>query len=297
MSRTAVPIAPSLGNNLIDELAAIHEAAHVVHAHINVNPIHSVEIDGKGRGGGQFRPFAGPDLMPLLSGREEPIHIETSDKSRRGWCKTLVSFIVPKFAQRRYAGRAGDSMCEHDDRIVNRVLTSICRSLEDERRMHAQIQDEAETFVNTYWGEILLVARAIYRHGRLDKYQIIDILRALPSKQSAFDYATGLIKDGRVNWGPFTWDSPDDDDLLDDYDLAAGEVEDHYPFGRDGEVYVEALKDALKAGGVVAEYAAKLLKDITSEKAQAKANTPNPRAHGRDPDMRWRHDGYLKPLR
>jgi hypothetical protein len=84
----------------------------------------------------------------------------------------LVSFLVPKLAQRRYAGTAGDSMCVHDDHIVSRVLSSISRSLEDERRMFAQIQDEAHEFVNTYWGEILLVARALFKHGRLDRQQI-----------------------------------------------------------------------------------------------------------------------------
>jgi hypothetical protein len=78
------------------------------------------------------------------------------------------SFIVPKLAQRRYAGTVGDAMCGHDDRVVSRVLSSISRSPDDERRMFTDIQDEAQTFVNTYWGEILLVARALFKHGRLD---------------------------------------------------------------------------------------------------------------------------------
>jgi hypothetical protein len=142
--------------------------------------------------------------MPLLTGNEEPIHIDASNRERADWCKILVSFVVPKLAQRRYAGMVGDSMCEHDDLIVNRVLSSISRSLEDERRMRAQIEEEAENFVNTYWGEILLVARALFKHGRLDRQQIAHILRALPTKialnQTGIDYASDLIAAGKVNW-------------------------------------------------------------------------------------------------
>jgi hypothetical protein len=40
------------------------------------------------------------------------------------------------------------------------------------------------------------------------------------------------------------------------------------------------LLDAQKAGGLVADYATKLLKDITEMKAQAKANTTKPRGWG-----------------
>jgi hypothetical protein len=222
-TRASVPIAPppAAGKNLIDELAAIHEAAHVVHAHINATPIHDVRIEGQGRGGGQFRPFAGPDLMPLLTGNEKPIHVEASDKPRRGWCRTLVSFLVPKLSQRKYAGSAGDSMCLHDDAILSRVLSSISRSPDDERRMRAQIQAEAESFVNKYWGEILLVARALFARGRLDKREIAHILRDLPTKitlnQSAADYASSLVAGGKINWGPFAWnDETDGADLLDE---------------------------------------------------------------------------------
>jgi hypothetical protein len=212
------PAAPS--GNLLDELAAIHESAHVVFAHVNAWPIHSVEIEGRGNGGGQFRTHPGPDLMPQLTGNEPPVHVSASDKSRREWCKTLVTFIVPKFAQRRYAGTIGDPQCGHDDLLVSRILSSISRSPEDERRMRAEIEDEAERFVRKYWGEILSVARALYQYGRLDKQQIASLLRVLPTKvtlnQAAADYASSLIAAGKVSWKPFTWnDDTDGADLLD----------------------------------------------------------------------------------
>jgi hypothetical protein len=213
--------------------------------------------------------------------------------------QTLVSFCVPKLTQRRYAGRVGDSMCEHDDLIVSRVLSSISRSSDDERRMFAQIQDEAQNFVNTYWGEILLVARALFKRGRLDKYQIADILRMLPTKialnQPGADYASDLIAAGKVNWGPFAWD--DDTDAAELYHLGTDDSDTepklYYPHGKGGEIYIAALVQAQKEGGAVGDYATKLLADIAAQKKQS---FQPKRAHPIEEGLRWRTDGFLKPF-
>jgi hypothetical protein len=309
------------GNNLIDMLAAIHEAGHVVFAHINNHPIHDVRIEGQGRGGGEFRTHDGPNRMPLLTGNEAPIRVNASDKERREWCKTLVSFCVPKLAQNKYAGHVGDSMCSHDDAAISRILSSISRSLEDERRMFAQIQEEASKLVDVYWPEILIVARALFEHGRLNKQQIAHLLRVLPTKiainQTGVDYASSLIAAGKISWGLFTWnDETDGADLLDEegedpvsyyhlgYDTeVVGASKYHFPFGKNGEVYAQALVQAAEAGGTIGDYAKKLLGEIAGEKAQSLANTPKPRMMARalprqpgdPPDFRRRvGDGYLK---
>jgi hypothetical protein len=82
----------------------------------------------------------------------------------------------------------------------------------------------------------------------------------------------------------------------------AGTGKYHFPFGKDGEVYIDALVQAMKEGGAVGDYAKTLLSEIAGEKAQAKANTPNPRGWGRalprrpgdSEDFRRRVDGYLQ---
>jgi hypothetical protein len=76
----------------------------------------------------------------------------------------------------------------------------------------------------------------------------------------------------------------------------------HFPHGKNGQIYVQALKAALKEKGAIGDYAAKLLKDITTEKAQSEANTLNPRSWGRalprrpgdEPNFYRRVDGYFK---
>jgi hypothetical protein len=98
------------------------------------------------------------------------------------------------------------------------------------------------------------------------------------------------------------WDSDDDD--LDDYDLASdddGEVQTHFPFGKNGEVYVTALLAAEKEGGAIGDYASELLAKIQKQKKQSLENTLNPRSWGRalprrpgdEENFRRRVDGYF----
>jgi hypothetical protein len=75
---------------------------------------------------------------------------------------------------------------------------------------------------------------------------------------------------------------------------ADGKPELHYPYGKSGEVYLEALNSALQEGGTVGEYAQYLLDVISKQKKQSY----QPKRSRRDDDgLRWRTDGYLVPLR
>jgi hypothetical protein len=161
------------------------------------------------------------------------------------------------------------------------------------------------------------VARALFKHGRLDRGQIANILRDLPTSitlnQAGADYASDLIAAGKVNWGPFTWDDETDGaDLLDEegedavsyyhlgYDTeVVGSAKYHFPFGKDGEIYVKALLEAEKQGGPVGSYAAKLLDEITAMKKQSAKNTGRIASRGYYGDgetVYWRTDGFIRPL-
>jgi hypothetical protein len=101
--------------------------------------------------------------------------------------------------------------------------------------------------------------------------------------ENAADTAYGLISAGLINTGGFAWN--DETDAEEEYGLGV-------------EVYVAALEDAIANGPpVVAAYAKQLLDHIQKQNKQSLANTPRPRAHGRDPELRWRNDGWLVPFR
>jgi hypothetical protein len=68
----------------------------------------------------------------------------------------------------------------------------------------------------------------------------------------------------------------------------------HYPFGRDGEVYIAALIAAQKEGGLVADYATKLLKDISAQKKQSYQPKRARNFYGDGDQVYWRHDGFLR---
>jgi hypothetical protein len=166
--------------------------------------------------------------------------------------------------------------------MVRRIVDALGGSARDRAENLQWIEDEAAEFVNRYWKQITRLADAILRHGsRLNEQQIRSVLSrasAVKLNQAGADYASSLVAAGKISWAPFTWN--DETDAAEEYSLGADadgtEPKYHYPFGRDGEVYIQALLDAQKEGGLVADYATKLLTDITQMKAQAKADTPNP---------------------
>jgi hypothetical protein len=122
------------------------------------------------------------------------------------------------------------------------------------------------------------------------------------------------MSQNKLNWSGFSWDRSDDNDLLDEEHEgskfylgedteAVGAGKFHYPFTKTGgEVYVEALLQAEKQGGVVGEFAAQLLDKISAMKKQSEENTTKPRMWGRamprrpgdEPNFYRRRDGYFR---
>jgi hypothetical protein len=156
-----------------------------------------------------------------------------------------------------------------------------------------EIEDKARKFVDRHWSAILRLASVIFARGWVGEQEIRSALSRAPAVKlnaAGADLAYDLVCAGKINWGGFAWDSSDDDDLLDEEDEgskyhlgvdddaeAVGAGKFRYPFRKSGdEVYVAALLDAGKRGGVVGEFAAQLLDKISAMKKQAKANAPTP---------------------
>jgi hypothetical protein len=312
-SRTSVPIIRS--DTAGDLLVAVHESCHAVYHYITRRSISSVEIDHAG--GGRFRTYDGPDLSPLLSGREAPISVQTDTAAKRDWIELLVGLAAPRYAQRKFgASAADDELCHHDMLTIDRVLSGITALNVEKRALLDSIEERAEAFVDRHWASILRLARVLARRGKLTKREIEAVLsRATALNENAVTFAHGLISAGKVNWGPFAASPGEADggELLDEdgenaaeyYALGidtevVGTGQYHYPFGKDGEVYIEALLEAQKEGGLVADYASKLLTEITEQQKQSfqpKAPPPNrPRGYPNPDRLLWRHDGYLRPF-
>jgi hypothetical protein len=313
-SRASVPIFRS--ETASDLLVAVHEAAHCTYMFVHRRGVHSVEIDG--RGGGQFKSHSGPDL-PLLTGRTlPPVSVTTDVATKRDWISLLTGLSVALHAQRKYgAAPADDSLCSHDYASIHRVLDGITASRPENRALLDAIEERAECFVNEHWGSIMRLARVLARRGKLSKREIEAVLRgsSIALNSNAVTFAHGLISAGKVNWGPFAASpgDPDGGELLDEEGEDAAEYyalgidtevvgtgQYHYPFGKNGEVYIEALLEAQKEGGLVADYATKLLTEITEQQKQSyqpKKPPPNrPRGYPDADKLYWRHDGYLRPF-
>jgi hypothetical protein len=307
-SRWVLPDPPALirrapPDNLV---AAFHEATHTCFNQFTDCPVHSVRLDHNG--GGRFQTHAGDVRQPTLTGREPPLKVPSTADDRLQWVKLLVGQQAPLVAQRRYAGYGYDGIAKHDQLTIDRVLSCISTSTAEQHQMRAEVERRARRFVALHWCAIRHLAHALYRRGALDKYEIMDELelaRATPMKlnQAGANYAASLVGQGKVNFGPFAWDSPDNDEA---YFLGvttddSTEPQLHFPFGNGNEVYLEALHAAVEEGGLVGEYAQYLLDVISKQKKQSyqpKKQTPEPRRLRRDAgDFRWRTDGWLVPIR
>ena len=147
-----------------------------------------------------------------------------------------------------------------------------------------RIEAKAELFVSSYWKQISCLADAILRHGgRLNEQQIRSLLSRASSSialnQAAADHALSLACSGCVNYSaPFAWS--DDSDAAELYhlgeDVEADGIEPKlfFPYGANNQIYITALKDAIKSGSpAVASFAQKLLDDIEKMQAQSLQNT------------------------
>jgi hypothetical protein len=134
----------------------------------------------------------------------------------------LIGLAAPLYAQRRYCGSsAHDQNCSHDFTLIDRVLTAICSSPAEKRELLAEIEDKAHRFVNAHWSAILRLANVLCARGYLNESEIRAVLSRAPSvklNQAGADLAYDLVSQNKLNWSGFSWDSSDDNDLLDEED-------------------------------------------------------------------------------
>jgi hypothetical protein len=171
---------------MFDRIASIHEAAHVMWNFIHGEPIHSVEINKQGSGGGEFKPL--PNSRVELSdstdaqrrARENtPITEALSDPATRmAWLLHLPAYCVSRHAQRRYGARQQmfDDACEHDDLVIERIIDLATPDPTARRELRALVETEAWEFVDRHWPEIQRLADELYEHGSLDREEIERVL-------------------------------------------------------------------------------------------------------------------------
>jgi hypothetical protein len=103
----------------------------------------------------------------------------------------LPGFACPKYAQHLFGARGAfyDEVCEHDYRVIDRVLDAITPDPAAKRQYRAEVERRAKAFVVGYWREITRLANEIFKHGRLDRTQIAAVLappkvvaRAMPRR-------------------------------------------------------------------------------------------------------------------
>jgi hypothetical protein len=238
----------------------------------------------------------------------------SDQKTRRSWLHQAVAFAVSRAAQRRFGARDPifDEWCANDLRMVQRIVDALGGSARDRAENLQWIEDEAAEFVRVHWRSISKLADAIYRHGKLDKRQIEAVLgtraAAVKLNKKAAAYAHDLAVAGCINYSaPFAWN--DDSDAAELYHLGE-DTEDgtepklYFPYGKNNEIYITALKDAIESGSpAVASFAQKLLVDIEKMQAHSKTNTTRPRMMwgsalprrpGDEENFRRRVDGYFK---
>jgi len=317
MSRTAVPIVRSASSPmapLLRQMLAYHESAHCVWHWANCQPVCGVEVHANG---GQFRAVenARSNPIPVDAGDVSNMLVDSDRKTREEWLHQAVAFAVSRSAQRRFGARdpVYDEWCTNDIRMVRRIVDALGGSARERAENLQRIEAKAELFVSSYWKQISCLADAILRHGgRLNEQQIRSVLSRASSSialnQTAADHALSLACSGCVNYSaPFAWS--DDSDAAELYhlgeDVEADGIEPKlfFPYGANNQIYITALKDAIKSGSpAVASFAQKLLDDIEKMQAQSLQNTTGSkriasRSHRYpDPDvLYWRTDGFLIP--
>jgi len=169
-------------SELLDHVAAIHEATHTVFAFINSKPILDVRIEGEGIGGGEFR-HSERSTVELSDGSDTRVRARedlmimgalVEEDTCQDWLRDLVGFAVSKAAQHRFGARGEfyDAACAHDDAIIERVTDIIARSPEKARCYRRQINQLAEEFVEDYWTEIRRLGDRLFERKHLNKDDI-----------------------------------------------------------------------------------------------------------------------------
>jgi hypothetical protein len=194
------PVAPpheaTIRSSLFDELAAYHESAHCVFNWMRREPVHSVEIEGQGIGGGEFK--STPTSGAMAPREDDDVQTRAAldlriagalldPGTRESWLARLPGFIVPLFAQRKFGavGKFYDDVCGSDVLIVDRILAVMERDPAERRPLRARVYFEAREFVDRYWSEIKKLGGEIFRRGKLDKREIEEVLAPVHKPASA----------------------------------------------------------------------------------------------------------------
>jgi hypothetical protein len=187
-------------SSLFDQLAGIHESAHCTWNYVKREPIHSVEIEGRGNGGGEFKATLTSGTIELRDDDDVQTRAKLDLRiagalldpgTRESWLARLPGFIVPLFAQRRYGahGPLYDDVCGHDIAVVDRILGVMTRDPAERRRLRERVYREAEEFVDRHWPMIERLGGEIFKRGKLDKRQIEEVLAPAhkPAKRSLLE--------------------------------------------------------------------------------------------------------------
>jgi hypothetical protein len=172
---------------MYDRIASIHESAHVVWNYIHQEPIHSVEINKQGAGGGEFKAL--PTSRVELSDGSNPqqrahentpiIEALSDSATRAAWVRHLPAFCVSRHAQHRFGAKQQifDDACAHDDEVISRIIHLATPDAAERRQLHEQVEAEAAEFVRLYWPEIQKLADELYEHGSLNREEIERVLK------------------------------------------------------------------------------------------------------------------------
>jgi hypothetical protein len=176
---------------MYDRVAAIHESAHCCFNWARHEPIHSVEINKQGAGGGEFKALSsskvelsdGSDARQRASEDAPIIEALKNPATCAQWVRHLPAFAVGRHAQRRFGAKQKvfDDACAHDDEVISRIINLATSDPAERRRLHDQVEAEAAEFVRLYWPEIEKLGNVLFERGRLDKHQIEVVLG--PPKQ------------------------------------------------------------------------------------------------------------------
>jgi ATP-dependent Zn protease len=172
---------------MFDRVAAIHESGHCCWNYFNNEPVHSVEITKQGRGGGEFS--ATPDSGTVELSEDDDLETRVRQDGRIlgaildpatcvQWLRQLPGFVVSRHAQRCFGakGEFYDRLCGHDDLVVERVINLMASSPAERRRLHEQVEREAEEFVRKHWRDIERLADELFECGFLNRAQIEHVL-------------------------------------------------------------------------------------------------------------------------
>jgi hypothetical protein len=180
------PIEPFQRLEMYDVIAAVHESAHCVWNWVRHEPVHSVEINKQGAGGGEFKALPnsrvelsdGGDARRRASEDAPIVEALTDSATRVAWIKHLPAFAVGRHAQRRFGAKQKifDDACAHDDEVISRIINLATPDPAERRRLHQQVEAEAREFVRLYWPEIQKLADELFERGFLNRDEITSVL-------------------------------------------------------------------------------------------------------------------------